>query len=103
MTTTTTTAGTAATAGVRVAAATRARQRWLRTARDYERARARLDEVSRDLMAQAERVDVLVRDLWDVPPAYGELLLSASGKLLDSACELAEVRDRLARYERLAG
>ncbi len=97
MTTTTTT-----TTAVPMAAATRARQRWLRTARDYESARARLDEVCRDLMAQAEQVDALVRDLWDVPPAYGELLVTASGKLLDSACELAEVRDRLARYERLA-
>ena len=79
------------------------RSRWGNPAREHSAAMARLDALARELMAQAERVDALVRDLWDVPSAYGELLVTASGKLLDSACELAEVRDRLARYERLAG
>ena len=47
-----------------------------RSQRDYGRARTQLDGLVADAFAQAEEVDALVRDLWDVPSVYGELLLS---------------------------
>ncbi len=75
---------------------------WLRSDRDYGRARTQLDGLVADAFAQAEEVDALVRDLWDVPPVYGELLWRASERLVDTAMELASVRDRMARYERSA-
>ena len=75
---------------------------WLRSDREYGRARTQLDGLVAAALAQAEEVDALVRDLWDVPPVYGELLSRASERLVDTAMELASVRDRMARYERLA-
>ena len=62
-----------------------------------------LDDLVSAVLLQAEAVEVLAREVWEVPGSQvGSRLQVAAKHLVDTAYELAAVRDRMARFQRLA-